>query len=151
MFRCWDQLTGRNHFLDGNQKCFVYYVASYPPMCTILSMITLLEKLHKKHACFMHATANFMRTSPCMFHACATYNVHACFMFHAWNMWEIGTFFMHETCMSHACYMNAINHECTMHEPCMHGLVVEKAFCCVKFLVDVCVMSTSWKTILDSQ
>ena len=41
MFRCWDQLTGKNHFSDGNQKCSVYYIVSYPPTCTILSMVVL--------------------------------------------------------------------------------------------------------------
>ena len=35
----WDQLTGKNRFLDGNQKCSVYYIISYPPTCTILSML----------------------------------------------------------------------------------------------------------------
>ena len=79
----------------------------------------------------MHVSANFMCASPCMFHACFMHVPH--------------TMYMHVPCMEHvrnwnvfhACYMNgihAMNEPCIamMHDPCMHGLAVEKASCCVQ-------------------
>ena len=67
-------------------------------------------------------TCNFMDASPCMCHIQCTCMFHVPCMFHAWNMWEIGTFFMHVTCMNHACYMNGIH---AMNVPCMiHACMV---------------------------
>jgi len=45
--------------------------------------------------------------------------------------------------------MNAINHECTMHEPCMHGLVEKHSAVLVSYAY-VC-EEYKLKTIPDSQ
>ena len=79
----------------------------------------LLEKLHLKHACFMHVSCMFQQIS-CMLH-------HACFMHVPHTMCMHVSCSMHETCMEHvrnwdvfhACDMHGSCMSHDMHEPCM--------------------------------
>ena len=93
----------------------------------------LLEKLHKKHACFMHVPHAWMFHGTCMEHA--------------WNMCEIGMF----SCMWHAWTMHApwmafmpwMYHAWTMHawSGCWTSILL-----CSSFLYrSLHVRSTSWK------
>ena len=104
------------------------------------------------HACHSQFHAWFTMHVSCMFHACPAYNVHACFMFHAWNMWEIGTFFIHETCMNHdgmhATWMHYAwrkNHAGFMDRGFIHGGMVDVCMYHAWYTHDTCIHA--WDTL----
>ena len=90
-------------------------------------------------------TCMFLQISCVLHHPCFMHVLHTMYMHGTCEklgrfscMWHDGPCMLHEW---HSC------HQSTMHDPCMHGLAVEKAFCCVQVS---CIEACMWRALVEN-